>query len=133
MKVSDLRALVLVGVVVVVLVVGGCGRDEHAGVASGAVCPTPQTLSYASFGKAFFASYCLRCHSVGKGGSARNGAPSDHNFDELAVIQGLAAHIDGYAAAGPAATNTAMPTDDPRPSLEERMKLGAWLACGAPP
>jgi cytochrome c1 len=121
--------------------VGSCSDEEHAdeehadeelGTPTQAVCPTTQTLTYTNFGQAFMASYCLRCHSESVMGDARNGAPTDHNFDQLDVIRSLAGHIDEYAGSGPAATNTVMPINEPRPSIGERQQLSEWLACGGP-
>jgi cytochrome c5 len=108
-------------------------HDESAevGDATGATCPQGSTLSYDNFGKEFFASYCLSCHSSAlSGAAARSGAPNDHNFDTLQGIQANIDHIDELTAAGPNATNTAMPPGG-GPTLEERTKLGEWLACGA--
>jgi uncharacterized membrane protein len=124
----------------VVTLVASCGDDHDdghghgttTGVATKSVCPTTQTLTYDNFGQSFMAMYCLRCHSANVTGAARAGAPTDHNFDERNRIQTFAAHIDEQAAAGPAATNVAMPPSDPKPSEEERRKLGEWLACMAP-
>lgn len=107
-------------------------HHEHAGVPTQAVCPTPQTLTYANFGQAFMQSYCLRCHSSSVQGGARNGAPSDHNYDVLSDIRSLADHIDLHAGSGPAGTNEEMPEGDPKPTVAERAKLSQWLACGAP-
>jgi mono/diheme cytochrome c family protein len=111
----------------------GCSSDEADGGATGSVCPPSSTLTYDSFGEAFMARYCVRCHSSPLTGSARNGAPSDHDFDTL---EGLHAtepeHIDEQAAAGPDNVNTAMPPGDPRPSEAERRELGEWVACGMP-
>ena len=77
--------------------------------------------------------YCTRCHSSALVGAARNGAPSDHNFDTLANIHDTALeHIDEEAAAGPDHVNTSMPPSGPRPTEAERQKLGEWLACDAP-
>jgi uncharacterized membrane protein len=78
------------------------------------------------------ASYCTRCHSSSLQGAARNGAPSDHDFDSLAGIQAMAEHIDEWAAAGPERVNTAMPPSGSKPSEAERRQLGEWLACDAP-
>lgn len=97
-----------------------------------AVCPTPATTSYENFGKDFMARYCLRCHSSQVKGAARQGAPDDHNFDSIDEVQGLRDHIDQKTGSGPAATNTDMPRNDPKPTLDERKKLAEWLACGAP-
>ena len=40
-----------------------------------------------TFGENFMASYCTRCHSGSLSGSARNGAPNDHNFETLKLVQ----------------------------------------------
>jgi len=113
--------------------VAGCSSDDPEAGATGSACPSSSTLTYDGFGKRFMDRYCVRCHSSALTGSARNGAPSDHNFDTL---EGLHAtepeHIDEQAAAGPARVNTAMPPDDPRPSEAERRELGEWVACGMP-
>lgn len=110
---------------------GGHGHED-VGPDSGATCPDNSTLTYANFGKSFFSSYCLRCHSVQVKGDARMGAPSDHNFDTLAEIELLSMHIDQKAASGPAHTNEAMPPSNPKPSLADRKKLGEWIACELP-
>lgn len=108
------------------------GMGGAVGPDTKAVCPTPQTVTYENFGKDFMARYCLRCHSTQVKAGARNGAPDDHNFDTLDEVQGLRDHIDQKAGSGPAATNTDMPRNDPKPTVEERKKLAEWLACGAP-
>jgi hypothetical protein len=108
------------------------GDDDHGheeGKATGAVCPSGSTLTYDSFGKGFMQMYCLRCHSSTVSGEMRQGAPSDHNFDTFAGIFRMADHVDEHAAAGPNAVNTDMPPSDPKPTEEERRKLGEWLAC----
>jgi hypothetical protein len=111
----------------------GLDHDHHDHQPSGATCPTtPTTLSYESFGRAFFQSYCTRCHARAKTGVDRLAAPVDLNYDTLGDIQAARMGIDFHAAVGPTGANTAMPSSDPRPSLEERTKLGIWLACGAP-
>jgi hypothetical protein len=107
-------------------------HDEEIGTPTGAECPDGGTLTYESFGQEFMASYCTNCHSAELEGSARHGAPADHDFDTLDGIQSVADHIDQYAAAGPDSTNTTMPPTDPKPSMAEREMLGEWLACGAP-
>lgn len=107
-------------------------HSHEEGAATGATCPTTQTLTYANFGKAFMQTYCLQCHSTNAQGAARNGAPADHNFDLVADIRSLAEHIDMHAGSGPLATNTSMPDSGPMPTTDERRKLSEWLACGAP-
>jgi uncharacterized membrane protein len=77
--------------------------------------------------------YCTRCHAASLDSSERQGAPSDHNFDTLEGLRMTEVeHIDEQAAAGPDAENTAMPPSAPRPTTDERQKLGEWLACGMP-
>ncbi|HEX5100693.1 MAG TPA: hypothetical protein VFV94_14385, partial [Polyangiaceae bacterium] len=84
--------------------------EEDPGGPTGATCPETSVLTYESFGRAFMSNYCTRCHSSMLSGSARNGAPSDHNFDTLAGIRATPAeHIDEEAAAGPQNVNTSMP------------------------
>jgi uncharacterized membrane protein len=106
--------------------------DADVGTPTGATCPSEQTLTYENFGRQFLQTYCLRCHSASVQGADRQGAPDDHNFDDIMVIRGMAEHVDLHAGSGPAATNEAMPPSDPKPTLEERQKLSTWLVCGAP-
>lgn len=130
-----MRAILTFSALVAVItgVAVGCGGDDdHDGSGSGATCPTTQTLTYEGFGKPFMEKYCTRCHSTTKKGDARLGAPADHDFDDVLTIRALAEHIDEHAAAGPAATNKEMPPSAPVPTMEERLQLGEWLACGAP-
>ncbi len=105
---------------------------EDEGPPSGATCPENSTLTWDTFGKGFMESYCTRCHATSVTGSARQGAPSDHNFESAALVRMQLEHIDQLAAAGPDSTNTEMPLGDPTPTESERQQLGEWLACGAP-
>jgi uncharacterized membrane protein len=120
------------GLLFALALVAGVAACHGEGAETLATCPKTQTLTYANFGQAFMQKYCLRCHSASVQGSARLGAPSDHNFDSLADIRSLAEHIDMNAGSGPGGTNTAMPEGDPTPTTDERAKLSEWLACGAP-
>lgn len=109
------------------LLVGGgavsaCGGDE-AGEATGSACPDDASLTYDSFGQAFFQTNCLVCHSA-KG-------PQSPKFDTVEQIRANISEIDKEAAAGPNGVNTAMP-EDGSVSEADRRKLGEWLACGAP-
>lgn len=99
---------------------------------TGTVCPPNSTLTLEGFGRPFMEKYCLRCHSVGLSGADRRGAPNNHDFDKVTDIRTLATHIDDETGAGPTGTNTQMPPDEPRPTLEERKRLSEWLACDAP-
>ncbi|HVY27791.1 MAG TPA: c-type cytochrome [Polyangiaceae bacterium] len=93
------------------------------GNATASTCPTTQTLTYDNFGKQFFQTRCLACHSAS--------GPESPKFDTVEQIRGAASDIDRSAAAGPAAVNTYMP-DGASVDEAERRKLGEWLACGAP-
>ena len=104
--------------------------SKQIGPPTGATCPDNSDLTYDNFGKDFMMKYCLRCHSSMVSGAARNGAPSDHNFDALNDIDLLWPHIDQYAGSGPSSTNTKMPPSNPKPSDDDRKKLSEWLACG---
>ena len=112
---------------------GCCGGDESIfGPPTESVCPPTQTLTYNNFGKNFMEKYCTKCHDSNKTGEQRQGAPSFHDFDTLLGIKAVSDHIDETSAAGPASVNEGMPEDNPKPTLEERQKLGEWIACGMP-
>jgi uncharacterized membrane protein len=129
-----MNATTLWGFVLSALWLGSaCGHaHDHAAAATQAACPPARTTTYESFGRAFFAKYCVSCHAKTVPASQRSGAPSDHNFDALEEIRKWALHIDTVAGAGPAVVNTMMPPQDPVPTIEERRALAEWLACGAP-
>ncbi|WP_394831487.1 hypothetical protein LVJ94_33745 [Pendulispora rubella] len=137
---SRLFALLVVAVAVPAFI--ACGSDSHddgdghthpgdgqIGPPSGATCPSRSTLTYENFGRTFMESYCTRCHSSTLSGSARNGAPAFHDFDSLTGILDVGNHVDQFAAFGPSSKNETMPPSGPRPSADERTKLGEWLAC----
>lgn len=117
----------------------GCGDDDHdhdeadeeeadVGTATGAVCDS--TLTYEADIAPFAAKYCTSCHATALTGTARQGAPGDHNFETEDGILEEKAHVDEEAGSGPSATNTAMPpAGSPAPTKAEREKLSAWLAC----
>jgi uncharacterized membrane protein len=120
----------------VALALVACGSpqaSESSGQATGSTCPSDAQPTYQTFGSSFMQRYCTRCHAASRSSSERQGAPSDHNFDTLDGLRMTdAAHIDEQAAAGPDAENTAMPPNAPKPTSDERRKLGEWLACGMP-
>lgn len=113
-------------------IVGACDGGSEDGTPSGAVCPDDSTVTWDNFAQEFFADYCTRCHSTKLSGSARQGAPNDHNFDSVELVREELEHNDEQAAAGPDSVNTLMPIGAPTPTEDERKKLGEWLACGAP-
>jgi uncharacterized membrane protein len=103
--------------------------EESASTPTGSTCPSDNDLTYDTFGATFMENYCTRCHSSELTGASRNEAPAGHDFDSLEGVLAVVEHVDGYAAAGPDAQNDVMPPDGDKPSLEERMQLGQWLAC----
>lgn len=113
-----------------------CTEDSSLlGPPTEAACPPPPTgttLTYENFAKPFMEAYCTRCHDSKLVGAARRGATSFYNFDTLFGIRAVKARVDETSASGPAATNTSMPPDGAKPSVEERRKLGEWIACGLP-
>lgn len=109
----------LVGSVLLAGALGVVACSSSPGAESGATCDA--SLTYENFGKAFFQQHCLNCHD----GAQR---PTLATADAIRANRG---EIDRQAAAGPNATNTAMPQGG-SVSTDDRKKLGAWLACGAP-
>lgn len=113
------------------LVGTGCGDDEpdddDDDDASGGCADT--TLTYTSFAKPFVSSYCASCHGASVTGTSRLGAPAADVFDTRAQIVANAADIKEQVVVMktmPFGNGTAKPSD------AERVKLGQWLACGAP-
>lgn len=103
--------------------------DEPEQRATESICPPGSELSYDNFGQQFMANYCTGCHARELTEAARSGAPKGYDFDTLEGILEEAEEIDEWAAAGPAAINTAMPPGNGGPTEEERRQLGEWLAC----
>jgi hypothetical protein len=121
-------------VVVLGLSAAACGGEDDPGVpmsnsSSGSTCPPGSGLTYESFGRTFFSSYCTRCHGSDKATADRSGAPAGYDWDVYERIVEHANEIDAMAAGGPRQINRSMPPGDPRPSDAERKQLGQWLAC----
>jgi mono/diheme cytochrome c family protein len=115
-------------VLAVALVTGACGPgadpisgSNSAALSSGSECPTGSTLTYANFGQAFMSAHCTSCHS----------GRTSPDLSTQAAIQASRAAIDAAAASGPNGTATRMP-QGASIATSERVKLGEWLACGAP-
>lgn len=87
--------------------------------------PGGTTLTYEGFVAPFQAAHCGWCH--GAAASDRHGAPGAYVFDTEAEVLAHADRI--YARA--AGENDSMPPGPDDPPLEERTKLGEWLACHA--
>ena len=113
--------LVVSSVVLAAALGATAGCKSYEGPPTGSTCPPGSTLTYANFGQAFMDTNCNSCHA----GKER---PS---LTTQAQIKANIAPIDRTSAAGPNATNTSMP-EDGDVSVDDRKKLGEWLACGAP-
>ena len=114
------------------MLVAFLGACTPVGELTQSACPTDVAMrpTYAGFGSAFFMTYCLECHSTGKTGADRNGAPATIDFDTLALVRDNTSDIDKQAAFGPQARNTIMPPDGhPKPSNADRTQLGLFVAC----
>ncbi len=115
-----MRPLATLYLCLLVTPVVACGGEE-LGDPTGSTCPSDSTLTYASFGQAFFQSHCLSCHA----------GTESPTLGTLEQIRANSSKIDRAAAAGPDAVNTYMP-EEGSVSEAERRQLGEWLACGAP-
>lgn len=112
---------------------GSCADDTDEPVTPDTSACAQSKLRYDGFGEEFFGAYCTICHSSTLKGRDRNGAPVGYNWDQIESVREHSAEIDEVAAAGPAEVNDFMPPGQyPAPTVEERLDLGEWLACGAP-
>jgi hypothetical protein len=119
------RATLAVGLFVSATVVG-CSSDsgddsgdsrDPVDCSTGAI-PTFSSLDF---------STCTGCHSSELSGSARDGAPSDINFDVYASAKTHASHAVSEIDEG------AMPPSSlPKPSQAVVDAIARWAACGTP-
>lgn len=111
------------------LVLAACS-DPPEGEDTGSTCPPADKPDYATFGTAFFSTYCLDCHSQTLSGEDRHDAPVTINFDTRSLVRENTSNIDKQAAWGPNAHNTLMPPEgEPQPTDAERIRLGEYIAC----
>jgi hypothetical protein len=90
-------------------------------------CPDESPLTANNFGGPFMLSHCTGCHHSSLGEGERAGAPIGVDFDTLAAVRDQADRIWARAAD----QNATMPPLG-GPADDERVRLGEWLACGAP-
>lgn len=90
-------------------------------------CPPDSTLTAEDFGGPFVLTYCTGCHHAALPEGERAGAPLGVDFETLGKIRAHADRI--WARSGD--QNATMPPVGPAPA-DERIRLGEWLACGAP-
>jgi uncharacterized membrane protein len=90
-------------------------------------CPEDSALSSENFGAPFMLTHCTGCHHSSLPASERAGAPLAIDFETIDLVRTHAPRIWARAADH----NATMPPLG-GPPLEERTRLGEWLACGAP-
>ena len=90
-------------------------------------CDESLGITWESFGQGFILSQCAGCHSSNVPEDMRAGAPAGVDFETHELTQQWLERI--YARSADEA-NT-MPPVDSIPE-EDRIRLGDWLACGAP-
>ncbi len=98
-----------------ILALGACTTAESTGLEP-VSCPPDSTLTYQSFGSAFFSNNCAHCHD----------SKEKPTLATQSQIQSNATMILQEAV-----YTTAMPEDSAM-TISERAQLGEWLACGAP-
>ena len=114
----------------VALLVVGCGGGSDEGTFTESVCPPTDPPTYASFGQTFMEAYCTECHDSAKTGVMRQDAPPTIDFETLAQLRMWTSQIDKQAAFGPAGMNRLMPPDgNPKPTDDDRRRLGEFIAC----
>ena len=96
--------------------------------ATSSECENGTSLSWGSFGQAFFERHCTSCHSSDLDTSRRSGATSTSNFDTYSSVIKQRSKILLYAGK---LTGAKMPPTNTVP-LDERKALIEYLKCGAP-
>jgi uncharacterized membrane protein len=113
-----------------IVLLAACGGGDAEGTFTQSVCPPTDPPTYASFGQLFMETYCTECHDSAKTGAMRQDAPPTIDFDSLALLRMWTSQIDKQAAFGPAGMNRIMPPDgNPKPTDDERRRLGEFIAC----
>jgi hypothetical protein len=116
----SVRALVLF-VVACASIASASGCSSYSKLEDHPCPPGGTKLTYDNFGKSFFEVWCSKCHGGANAYSSRSFTTVDsirNNRDRIFV--------------NAADDNTTMPPGPDDPPVEERHKLGEWLACGAP-
>jgi len=95
---------------------------------SAGYCAASET-NYENFGAAFFANYCLRCHSVTLANDlTRIDAPIGVDFDSIVMAREFKNRIRMRAGLLGDMPPRILPV--PRPSESERIQLIEWIDCG---
>lgn len=110
------------------------GCSSGAASSTGDMALPTGNLTWTSFGKRFFATYCNSCHTPG-------GQGAQQDFSMYSVVQTNAATIRcGVAPAGhlPSGCSGSPPAgqfpigNGPHPTDGERNSIVAWIDAGAP-
>src|SRR5262245_55935475 len=105
-------------VILTVLLAAGCEEGADLGE-----CP-PSSDAQQLAGRQVVTGRCQNCHDSAKTGAARQDAPDDLNFDDLAIVRAEAESMYGEVVEGE------MPEDGSLTDAEKE-DLRVWLACGA--
>jgi hypothetical protein len=122
---------VIIKSIVALLVLAACTDAPTIGPTTDSTCPATDRPTNASFGSAFFGTYCLPCHAIDRRGTDRHGAPPTIDFDTEALIRDNTSDIDKKAAFGATIHNAFMPPAHAQvfPTETERFRLGEYIAC----
>ncbi len=106
------------------IALAGCGGPSPDGAAPPICDPA---LSWTQVGEPFVRTWCTPCHAAGLAGPERFGAPPGLDLESHADVVAWADRIAAVAVP----EHATMPPAGPAPA-DERLRLGAWLSCGAP-
>ena len=104
--------------ILTILLAAGCKEGADLGE-----CP-PSSDAQQLAGRQVVILRCQNCHDSSKTGAARQDAPDDLNYDDLAVVRAEAESMYGSVLEGE------MPPDG-RLSDTDTENVRIWLACGA--
>lgn len=106
-------------------VAAGCGSGSNAttSTSSGADC----SATIPTYSELTIWPLCTVCHSSSLSGSARQGAPSNVNFDTYAAAARAAGEAVTEVTAG-----RMPPSGETQPTSAETAALEQWAQCGSP-
>ena len=114
-----------IGTLLAGLVAAGCGgtSDTTGATLSSVDC----SASAPTFGELTIWPLCTICHASSLTGSARQGAPSNVNFDSFA-----AAANQAMSAAVQVSAGDMPPPGEAQPTSAQKTALYQWALCGTP-
>ena len=103
--------------ILISILLGACTTASSTGIdISTLECPPDSTLTYENFGEPAIDYHCLSCHATKE-------RPTLITLDQV--------RANKQAILREAVATTSMP-DGEDMLLDDRQRLGEWLACGAP-